>query len=65
MMMAMAMVVVASMVGAKGLGADILAGIMNLQVGTGLMGGIGIIVLAVIIDRISQGFAKDPRQSNT
>jgi len=62
-MMAMAMVVVASMVGAKGLGADILAGIMNLEVGTGLMGGIGIIVLAVIIDRISQGFAKDPRQS--
>ncbi|MFQ5859943.1 MAG: ABC transporter permease [Dehalococcoidia bacterium] len=60
-MMALAMVVIASMVGAGGLGADILAGIMMLEFGKGLMGGIGIVILAVIIDRISQGFAKDPR----
>ena len=60
-MMALAMVVVASMVGAKGLGADVLAGIAQLEFGRGLMGGIGIVILAIIIDRISQGLAKDPR----
>jgi glycine betaine/proline transport system permease protein len=58
-MMALAMVVIASMVGARGLGYDILAAIMNLEFGRGLMAGIGIVILAVILDRISQGFAKD------
>ena len=60
-MMALAMVVVASMVGAPGLGADVLAGVVQLQFGRGLMAGLGIVVLAVIIDRISQGMAKDAR----
>ncbi|MBI2856246.1 MAG: ABC transporter permease subunit [Chloroflexi bacterium] len=60
-MMALAMVVVAALVGAGGLGADVYAGIQQLEFGRGLMGGIGIVVLAVIIDRVSQGFAKDPR----
>jgi len=60
-MMALAMVVVASMVGAKGLRADVLAGIAQLEFGRGLMGGIGIVILAIIIDRISQRLAKDPR----
>lgn len=64
-MMALAMVVVASMVGAAGLGAEILAGIQNLEFGKGLMGGIGIVVLAVIIDRISQGFARDQRRADS
>ena len=61
-MMALAMVVVASLVGAQGLGADVLKGIQSLAFGSGLMAGVGIVVLAVIIDRISQGFARDPRQ---
>ena len=60
-LMALAMVVVASMVGAKGLGADVLAGINQLEFGRGLMGGIGIVILAIIIDRTTQGLAKDPR----
>ena len=60
-MMALAMVVVAALVGAGGLGADVYAGIQQLEFGRGLMGGLGIVVLAVIIDRVSQGFAKDPR----
>ena len=60
-MMSLAMVVVASMVGATGLGADVLAGISQLEFGRGLLGGIGIVILAVIIDRTSQGLAKDPR----
>ena len=57
-MMALAMVVLATFVGAKGLGADVVSGVAELKFGKGLMGGIGIVILAVIIDRISQGFAK-------
>ncbi len=64
-MMSLAMVVVASMVGAKGLGADVLAGIAQLEFGRGLLGGIGIVVLAIIIDRTSQGLAKDPRSKRS
>ncbi|MDA0988841.1 MAG: proline/glycine betaine ABC transporter permease [Chloroflexi bacterium] len=63
-MMALAMVIVASMVGARGLGYDILSGIQNLEFGTGLMAGIAIVVLAVVIDRIAQGFARDPRNQS-
>jgi len=63
-MMALAMVVVASMVGARGLGYDILSGIQNLEFGTGLMAGFAIVILAVVIDRIAQGFARDPRNKS-
>jgi len=64
-MMALAMVVIATLVGAGGLGADVYAGVQQLEFGRGLMGGIAIVVLAVIIDRISQGFAKDPSTSRS
>lgn len=57
-MMALAMVVVASMIGAKGLGVEVLNGIARLEVGRGLLGGIGIVIMAVILDRITQGLAR-------
>ncbi len=60
-MMALAMVVVAALVGAGGLGGEVYAGISQLEFGRGFMGGFGIVILAVIIDRIVQGMAKDPR----
>ncbi len=60
-MMALAMVVVAALVGAGGLGAEVYAGIQQLEFGRGLMGGLAIVVLAVILDRVTQGMAKDPR----
>ena len=63
-MMALAMVVVASLVGAQGLGADILNGINNLELGKGLMAGLGIVALAIVIDRISQGFARGAQSQN-
>ncbi len=56
-MMALAMVVIASMIGAKGLGTEVLNGIARLEVGRGFLGGISIVFLAVILDRISHGFA--------
>ena len=57
-MMALAMVVICSMIGAKGLGTEVLNGIARLEVGRGFLGGLGIVFLAIIIDRITQGFAK-------
>lgn len=57
-MMALSMVVVASMIGARGLGEQVLNGIQTLDVGKGLEAGIGIVILAVLLDRITQGFGK-------
>ena len=55
-MLALSMVVVASMIGARGLGEQVLNGIQSLDVGQGLEAGIGIVILAVVMDRITQGF---------
>ena len=53
-MMALSMVVIASMIGARGLGYEVLLGINRLEVGRGLLAGLGIVVLAVLFDRITQ-----------
>lgn len=60
-MMALAMVVVASMIGARGLGEDVLAGIQTLNVGQGLQAGIAIVILAIVIDRITQAYGQSGR----
>ena len=60
-MMALAMVVLASMIGAGGLGAEILLGISRLEIGRGLLAGISIVFMAIILDRITQGFASRPQ----
>lgn len=60
-MMALAMVVVASMIGARGLGEDVLAGIQTLDVGRGLQAGVAIVILAIVIDRITQAYGKPRR----
>ena len=56
MMMALAMVVIASMIGARGIGETVLIGLQRADPGLGLVGGIGIVILAIIFDRISQAF---------
>ncbi|NMC78871.1 MAG: proline/glycine betaine ABC transporter permease [Chloroflexi bacterium] len=61
-MMALAMVVIASMIGAGGLGSEVLNGIARLEVGRGFNGGISIVILAIIIDRLTQSLAK-PRKA--
>ena len=53
-MMALAMVVIASLVSAPGLGVLVLRGIRNLELGVGLVSGICIVLLAVILDRVSK-----------
>jgi len=59
-MMALAMVIIASMIGAKGLGTEVLNGIARLEVGRGFIAGISIVFMAIILDRLSQGIAKRP-----
>jgi glycine betaine/proline transport system permease protein len=61
-MLALSMVVVASMIGARGLGEQVLNGIQTLDVGQGLEAGIGIVILAVVLDRITQGFGRSRRR---
>lgn len=62
-MMALAMVVIASLVGAQGLGQEVLLAINRIEAGRGFEAGLGIVALAVIIDRITQGFAKRYEES--
>lgn len=57
-MMALAMVVIASMIGARGLGLEVLKAINRIQIGHGFTAGISIVLLAIVIDRISNGFAR-------
>ena len=57
-MMALSMVVIAAMIGAGGLGSEVLRGIGRLEVGHGFASGISIVVMAVIIDRLTQGLVR-------
>ena len=56
-MLALSMVVIASMIGGGGLGDVVLRGIQQLDVGMGFEGGIAVVILAVILDRLSQSLA--------
>ena len=58
-MLSLSMVVIASMIGAGGIGNTVLTGIQRLDVGTGFEGGIAVVILAVILDRITQSFGKE------
>ncbi|MEL0242448.1 MAG: proline/glycine betaine ABC transporter permease [Pelagibacteraceae bacterium] len=57
-MMSLAMVVIASMIGVSGLGVPILRSISNQYLALGLMNGLAIVALAIIFDRISQHYGK-------
>mgnify|MGYP003853145731 CR=1 FL=1 len=55
-MMALAMVVIASMIGTRGLGDEVLLGLQQLNVGRALEAGIAIVLLAIVLDRITQAY---------
>ncbi len=57
-MLSLNMVIIASMIGAGGLGFDVLAALRRLDIGAGLEAGIAIVVLAVALDRVSQAYAR-------
>ena len=57
-MMALAMVVIASMIGVKGLGVPVLRAISNQYLALGLLNGLAIVALAIIFDRVSQEYGR-------
>lgn len=63
-MLSLSMVVIASMIGAGGLGNTVLTGIQRLDVGTGFEGGLAVVILAVILDRITQSLGQKSRKPN-
>lgn len=57
-MMALAMVVVASMIGARGVGETVLVGLQRNDPGMGLVGGLVIVILAIVMDRMLQAYGR-------
>ena len=62
LMMALSMVVVASMIAVGGLGQMVLRGIGRLDMGLATVGGLGIVMLAIILDRITQALGEEKRE---
>lgn len=58
-MLSLSMVVIASMVGAGGLGQSVYRGILQANVGLGFEAGLGIVILAIILDRLTQSLTKN------
>lgn len=57
-MLALSMVVIASMVGAPGLGAEVLRGITQLNIAVGFEGGLAVVLLAMFLDRVTEALGK-------
>ncbi|MGU3373265.1 ABC transporter permease [Bacillus mycoides] len=57
-MLSLSMVVTASLVGAPGLGVDVYRSVTQVNIGMGFEAGLAIVVIAIILDRITQGFHK-------
>lgn len=57
-MMSLSMVVIAAMIGADGLGNPVVQGLNTLEIGLATVGGLSIVLLAMVLDRITQGFAQ-------
>lgn len=57
-MLSLSMVVIAAMIGAGGLGSEVLAGISRLDIAKGFEGGLAIVIMAMILDRITQSYGE-------
>lgn len=57
-MLSLSMVVIAALAGAGGLGVPVVTGLGQLNVGTAFVGGVGIVVIAIMLDRATRGFEK-------
>lgn len=62
-MMALSMVVIAALIGAGGLGMPVFQGLNNLDIGLATTGGLGIVLLAMVLDRITQGMGQNKSSS--
>ncbi|MEN6350009.1 MAG: proline/glycine betaine ABC transporter permease [Syntrophomonas sp.] len=57
-MLSLSMVVIAAMIGAKGLGGEVWRAIQRMEIGNGFEAGLAIVVMAIVLDRITQSFGK-------
>lgn len=65
LMLALSMVVIASMIAVGGLGLMVMRGIGRLDIGLATLGGIGIVILAIVLDRMTQSLGRDARTRGT
>ncbi len=64
-MLSLNMVIIASMIGAGGLGFDVLSALRRLKIGEGIEAGVAITLLAIALDRLSQAYANRPHDSRS
>jgi ABC-type proline/glycine betaine transport system permease subunit len=57
-MLSLSMVVIGGLVGAEGLGSDVIAALQTLQVGPGVEAGVAVVILAIYLDRVTAGFGE-------
>jgi len=57
-MMALSMVVIAALIGAGGLGSPVILGLNTLDIGRAVIGGLSIVLMAIVLDRITQSMAQ-------
>lgn len=58
-LLSLSMVVIASMIGAPGLGREVLSALQRAQVGNGFVAGLSLVIFAIIVDRLTQSLNKD------
>lgn len=63
-MLSLSMVVISAMIGARGLGEIVLNGVTQMQIGKGFEGGIAVVILAIILDRLTQSIGKKSGRKN-
>ena len=64
-MLNLSMVVIAGMIGARGLGAEVLRGIQRLNVGQGFEAGLAVVILAIVLDRVTASFGRSRGSDQT
>lgn len=60
-LLSLSMVVIASMIGAPGLGREVLSALQRAQVGNGFVAGLSLVIFAIIVDRLTQSFNKQKK----
>ncbi len=62
-MLSLSMVVIAAMIGARGLGGVVYRAITRLEIGSGFEGGVAVVIIAIVLDRITQSMGKEPQKN--
>lgn len=62
MMLALSMVVTGSMIGAPGLGREVLSALQHADIGSGFVSGLALVILAIVLDRMTQLFNSEPQE---